>query len=169
MLLIVACVCLGVLLNWGVRERNARTALFQRNADVEKSYVFVLAKRNDLATFLTDPRTKLFRLPGRNEAVGTSLTVAWQEETRTGVLVGQRMPTPPDDRTFALWRFGPSHDPTPCGAFGFNPGGTYYDFRAADGEGTNEAPSGTAGFVVSLEPRGAPLPNRPGHVVYETP
>src|SRR5438445_12504958 len=78
-LLILSCVALGFLLAWGVREHGERTRLTERNHEVEDAYVFVLAKRNDLATFLIDPRTHLYRLPGLSEASGRAVVVAWQE------------------------------------------------------------------------------------------
>ena len=162
-LLILACAGLGALLNWGIREHKARTQLAYSNLEIQKSYVFVLAKRNDLATFLTDEKTRLYRLPGRHEANGSSVTIAWQEHARTGILIGDRMPVAPDGQTFALWRLDTAHHPSPAGTFESSPAGTYYDFRVP-----TPTESGTAGFVVSLENQSERSPGKPGRVVYET-
>src|SRR5438874_13406229 len=97
LLLVIACVVLGALLNWGIRQRLERASLSLRNERLENAYVVVLAKRSDLASFLTDPRTRLYRLQGRGPALGQSATVAWQEETHSGVLIGDRI-TPPADQ-----------------------------------------------------------------------
>src|SRR5205814_1783170 len=91
-LLIVTCAALGALLAWGIREHGERARLSVRNHGVEDAYVAVPANRNDLADFLTDQRTRLYRLAGRNEANGHMITVAWQEQTSTGMLVGDRVP-----------------------------------------------------------------------------
>jgi hypothetical protein len=165
-LLILACVGLGALLNWAVREHQARSALAYANVEIRKSYTVVLAKRNDLASFLTDERTRLYRLTGHNEAAGRSVTVAWQEQTRTGILIGDNMPLAPDGQAFAMWRLGPVRQPTACGTFQSDPAGTYYDFRAPSVTASADTPA--AGFLVSLESDSELSPSAPGHVVYET-
>jgi hypothetical protein len=162
-LLIIACVCLGVLLNWATREHRARTALSSANTEIRQSYTVVLAKRNDLASFLTDPRTRLFRLTGRDEAVGRSVTIAWQEQTRSGILIGERMPVAADGERFAVWHVDSGRAATACGVFRSDPAGTYFDFRATGGA----ADAGTAGFLVSLEPDWERELKQPGRVVYE--
>ena len=165
-LLIIACVGLGVLLNWAAREHRARTALSNANVEIRQSYTFVLAKRNDLASFLTDPRTRLYRLTGRDEAAGRSVTVAWQEQTRSGILIGERVPPAPDGQSFAIWHLNSAQQATPGGTFRSDAAGTYYDFRAPGGSTSADA-AGTAGFLVSLENDGEHEPTQPGHVVYE--
>jgi hypothetical protein len=153
---------LGALLNWAIREHQARSALAYANVEIRKSYTVVLAKRNDLASFLTDERTRLYRLTGHNEAAGRSLTVAWQEQTRTGILIGDNMPLAAEGQAFVMWQLGPARQLIACGSFQSDPAGTYYDFRAP----TATAP--TAGFLVSLESDSELSPKTPEHVVYET-
>lgn len=162
-LLIIACVGLGVLLNWAAREHRARTALSNANVEIRQSYTVVLAKRNDLASFLTDPRTRLYRLTGRDEAAGRSVTVAWQEQTRSGILIGDRMPVAPDGQSFVMWHLNSARQATAGGTFRSDAAGTYYDFRVP----TGSADAGTAGFLVSLENDGEHELTKPGHVVYE--
>lgn len=162
-LLILVCGGLGALLNWGVREHQTRKALAADNLKVRKDYTFVLAKRNDLASFLTHEKTRLFRLGGRQEANGTSVTVAWQEETRTGILIGDRIPIAPEGQAFALWRLGPDRQPSAAGTFLSEPAGTYHDFRVPT------AQADTTGFLVTLEADSEHDPKAPGRTVYETP
>lgn len=160
MLLLVACVCLGALLNWGMRQRAERARLFERNIEVEQSYVTVLAKRNDLASFLTDPRTHLYRLTGVGRATARLATVAWQEATHSGVLIGDDVPLPADDHRYALWVVDSNDRATACGTFRPEAGVTYYDFRA---NGAGEA----KGFRVTDESDARPA--APGGVrVYES-
>ena len=160
LLLIIACAGVGALLAWGTRQRHERARLFERNLEIEKSYVVVLAQRSDLAGFLTNPKTHLFRLIGRGEAGGRVATVAWQEETRTGILIADEVAPPSDRLTYAMWHIDPHQQPTLCGGFKPDPTGTIFDFRCV-------APTeGTAGFQISIEPDlGAKMP---GRVVYET-
>ena len=161
MLLIISCVAVGALLNWGLRQRSERARLFERNIEVEQSYVTVLAKRNDLVSFLTDPRTQLYRLAGAARAGGRAVTVAWRADRGTGVLIGEEMPVPADGHTYALWHTDGARQATLCGAFRPEPGVTYYNFTAPAAAGKP-----TAGFRVSDE---ATLnPNSPGAVLYET-
>jgi hypothetical protein len=156
LLLIIACLSLGVLLAWGIRERGERARLSQRNGELNDAYVRVLAKRGDLASFLTDQKTRLYRLSGRGEASGRSITVAWQEETHSGVLIGDRMPLIDARARYALWHVDPSQGSTAAGTFRPEPAGTFYDFRLT-------APvQGTAGFRVSVETD--PSATRPGRV-----
>ena len=167
-LLILACVGLGALLNWAVREHHARTSLAQANVEISKSYTVVLANRNDLASFLTDERTKLYRLAGRDDAAGRSVTVAWQEQSRTGILIGDRMPVAPDGRVFAMWHLEADGRPTLCGTFLTEATGTFHNFRAPlAANATSDA--GTSGFRVTLEPETERNLRQPtGPVVYET-
>ncbi len=158
-LLIMACVGVGALLSWGIREHDARTRLSQRNIEVEKSYVVVLAKRSDLASFLTDQRTRFFHLDGKGGGNGQIATVAWQEETRTGLLVADKLAPLADNETYTMWHLGADHKPAPCGGFKPDPTGTIYDFRCVD-------PSqGTSGFLISIEPDNSA--KTPSHVIYE--
>jgi hypothetical protein len=160
-LLILTCAALGALLAWGIREHGERARLSARNHEVENSYVFVLAKRNTLASFLTDPRTHLYRLAGRNEAAGREVTVAWQAETSTGVLIGDRMPLPPDDAMYALWHVGTNGQVAPVGTFRPDAAGTFHDFRL------NDPPAdGTGGFRVTVETDRNP--RAPGQTIYES-
>jgi hypothetical protein len=159
-LLILSCVGVGALLAWGLREHGERTRLSERNIEVEKSYVVVLAKRSDLASFLTDQRTHLFHLSGQEEASGKAATVAWQEETHTGLLVADKLDPLPEHTTYIIWHLNKERKPDSCGEFKSDPTGTLYDFRCLD-------PSeGTGGFLISIEPdKAAKLPS---HIVYET-
>jgi Anti-sigma-K factor rskA len=159
-LLILACVGTGALWAWGLREHNERARLFERNLEVEKSYVVVLAKRSDLAGFLTDQRTHFFHLVGRSEANGQVATVAWQEESHTGFLVADKVAPLSDHEIYAMWHLDGDHKPALCGGFQPDPTGTIYDFQCPD-------PSqGTGGFLISIEPdRNAKAPSR---IVYET-
>jgi len=159
LLLIVACVVLGVLLAWGIREHGERTRLSARNHDVEDAYVFVLAKRSNLASFLTDPRTHLYRLAPSPAASG-SITIAWQEETHAGLLIGDRLTQPEDRQHYALWHVDDAGHLQHAVDFRPDPGGTYADFHLAD-------PSDrTAGFRISLETD--PSAPQPHEIVYET-
>jgi hypothetical protein len=156
----MACGALGALLAWGMREHGQRAILTARNHDVEDAYVAVLAKRGDLASFLTDPRTRLYRLAGRGLAAGRGVTIAWQDETQSGILIGERIPPPGDSRTYVVWHLDPKLDPVPCGGFHADAAGTFYEFRLP---GTGDA---TAGFLLSVEhDRTA---RRPGDIAYET-
>lgn len=176
-LLVIACVVLGAMLAWGLRERGERARLTVRNKQVEDAYVFVLAKRNDLASFLTDPRTRLYRLTGTGRARGGSATVAWQDETRRGLLIGERMPMPDDGGRYVVWRRGAADGAASkaLGAFRPDAGGTFYEFgsskRAATATAATDAASaevgGGGGSFVITEEKGA-SPDAPGEVVYET-
>lgn len=159
LLLIIACVVLGVLLAWGMREHGERARLSARNHDVEDAYVFVLAKRSNLATFLTDPRTRLYRLAPSHAASG-SITIAWQEETRAGLLIGDRLAQPQDRQHYAVWHVDATGKPQHAVDFRPEPGGTYAEFHLA-------TPSDkTAGFRISLE-TGASA-GKPNEFIYET-
>jgi hypothetical protein len=159
-LLIIACVGVGALLAWGIKEHSERTRLSQRNLEVEKSYVIVLAKRSDLASFLTDRRTKLFHLNGLGEDRGKFATVAWQEETRTGILIADKVAPLPEHEIYAMWHVAADRKPALCGGFQPDPTGTIYDFRCID-------PSqGTSGFLISIEPDANA--KKPSQIVYET-
>jgi hypothetical protein len=164
-LLLVACIVLGALSSWLLRERNARALLSMRNDELEKAYTVVLARRSDLASFLTDGRTRLFTLAGRDEAAGRSVTVAWQEQTHSGWLIGDRIPVPADDERYVLWRVGRNgggDKATEASSFRPDAAGTIDEFKImgepADGD--------TAGFRLSVE-REREV-KRPGRVVYET-
>jgi hypothetical protein len=173
-LLVIACVVLGAMLAWGLRERGERTRLTARNREVEDAYVFVLAKRNDLAGFLTDPRTRLYRLTGAGRARGGSATIAWQDETRRGMLIGDRMPAPDDGETYVVWRTGDGDRAAAVlGAFRPDAGGTFYEFGAGRRSGattmttsTKAAGAGGGAFVITEETTATPV--APGEVVYET-
>jgi hypothetical protein len=160
-LLVIACVVVGVFLAWGVHERGERTRLTIRNKQVEDAYVFAVAKRNDLAGFLTDPRTRLYRLVGKGRGDG-AVTIAWQAETGRGLLIGDRMPLPGDRERYAVWRLeGPEAVAALLGAFRPEAGGTFYEFsRRGEGSG------GEGGFIVTRETELKPAV--PGEVVYET-
>jgi hypothetical protein len=166
-LLFIACVVLGALLNWGLKQRSERARLFERNIEVEQSYVTVLAKRNDLASFLTDPRTRLYRLGGGAQAGGKSVTVAWQQATGTGVLIGDDVPLPSDRHVYALWQLDGGARATLCGTFRPEPGVTFYDFHSPAEAGAGSEPGG---FRVTDETDGRPQAPRPGGggAVYET-
>ena len=164
-LLVITCAALGALLAWGIREHGERARLSVRNHEVEDAYVAVLAKRNDLADFLTDQRTRLYRLNGHNEANGHSITVAWQEETHTGMLVGDRVPPLADHTSYVLWRLDPLRQALPCGDFHPDPAGTYLKFPTTPPERA-QAPAGASGFLVSVE--SDPRPSKPGKIVYQT-
>ena len=168
-LLVIACLLLGGVLAWGFKERGERARLSQRNRRVEDAYTFVLAKRNDLANFLTDPRTRMIRLEGRGAARGLTITVAWQEESRTGVLIGDSIPLPPDGSGYMVWIVpegagGPVRCESRLGGsalFGPEAGVTSFDFRVLDFAGKAE------GFLVTQEERkDAAAPG--GRVVYES-
>jgi hypothetical protein len=165
MLLAIACLLLGALLAWGMGQRGERARLSVRNVELANAYVAVLAKRDDLAGILTDPRTRLYTLQGRNAAAGLAVTVAWQEQTHTGVLVGDRMPLPPDDRAYTLWRVDAGQSkPTPAVTFRPDSARTIQEFHVTSSEG-----AGSGGFRVSVEkgpqPKGPPAP---ADVVYES-
>jgi hypothetical protein len=164
-LLIIACAALGVLLAWGIREHGERARLSVRNHEVEDAYVAVLAKRNDLADFLTDQRTRLYRLVGHNEANGHAITVAWQEQTNTGMLVGDRVPPLADHTSYVLWRLNALREALRCGDFHPDPAGTYLRFPTTPAERAPE-PANTSGFLVSVE--SDPSPSAPGRIVYQT-
>jgi hypothetical protein len=162
LLLIIACVILGVLLAWGLREHGERTRLSARNHDVEDAYVFVLAKRSDMATFLTDPRTRLYRLATHHTASAGSVTIAWQEETHSGFLIGDRLPQPADDQRYAIWHVDTAGKVQHAADFRPDPGGTYAQFHLAGPAATDA----TAGFRISLETD--PNARQPGDIVYES-
>jgi hypothetical protein len=143
-----------------MRQRAERVRLFERNIEVEQSYVTVLAKRNDLASFLTDPRTHLYRLTGVGVASGRSATVAWQQETHSGVLIGDEIPLPAEGRQYAMWVVDGNDRATACGTFRPGAGVTYYDFRANGGGGEAK------GFRVTEEADGRPAAPG-GAAVYE--
>lgn len=166
LLLIISCVVLGALLNWGMRQRAERARLFERNIEVEQSYVTVLAKRNDLASFLTDPRTRLYRLAGGGAAGGKSATVAWQEATGLGVLIGADVPLPSDRHVYALWQTDGGARATLCGTFRPEPGVTFYDFHSTGRVGAGTGAEG-GGFRVTDETEVRPQSPR-GGAVYET-
>jgi hypothetical protein len=167
MLLFIACGVLGALLNWGMRQRSERARLFARNIEVEQSYVTVLAKRNDLATFLIDPRTRLYRLTGGGPAGGKAVTVAWQEATGTGVLIGADVPLPSDQHVYALWQQDGEAPATMVGTFRPEPGMTFYDFHSPGRGGAGAAVErGAGGFRVTDETEVRPQAPR-GGVVYE--
>jgi hypothetical protein len=159
LLLIIACVVLGVLLAWGMREHGERARLSARNHDVEDAYVFVLAKRSNLATFLTDPRTRLYRLAVLHATSG-SVTIAWQEETHAGLLIGDRLAQPEDRQHYAVWHVDSAGKVQHAADFRPEPGGTYAEFHLA-------APSDkTAGFRISLETDASA--RQPSDIIYET-
>ena len=135
-----------------------------RNAALEQAYVVVLANRNDVVAFLTDPRTKLFPLAGRNEAAGRSVTVAWQEQTRSGFVIGERMPVPADDERYVLWHVArDGRTQTPGEILSPEPSGTVDAFTFPAPAAAGEA----AGFRVSVE-RG-PAGRAPARVLYDSP
>ena len=168
-MLAMACIALGGVLAWGFKERGERARLTERNRRVEDAYTFVLAKRNDLATFLTHPGTELVRLEGRGAARGLNLTIAWQEERRSGVLIADSMPLPPDGAGYVIWALPQgSGKPVRCdsrmaraGMFSPEAGVTSFEFRAPDFAGPVD------GFVVTEETSGNV--SSPGkRVVYES-
>lgn len=158
LLLVFACIGAGALFAWGRWEHGQRTRLAQVNRQVQDAYVFVLAKKSDVVSFLTDPRTRLFRLAGKGPASGLKAVVAWQEETRSGLLVADRMWLPPDGSHYVLWRT--TEDQTFRQMIDLRPqsGLTIREFTDR-GPATN-----TAGFVISIEHATVP---RPGQIVYE--
>jgi hypothetical protein len=160
LLLIIACIALGALLSWGIKEHGERARLSDRNYRVENAYVAVLAKRNDLASFLTDQRTRLYRLMGHWEASGRFVTVAWQPETRTGLLIGDRVPLLAEQETYAMWYIDPSQHAVACGVFQPEAAGTYYQFHVPESTGD------TPGFIVSVE--SDRYAQKPGRIMYET-
>jgi hypothetical protein len=160
LLLIIACVILGVLLAWGLREHGERNRLSARNHDVEDAYVFVLAKRSDLASFLTDPRTHLYRLTSRHGSAG-SITIAWQEENHNGLLIGDRIPQPADNQHYAIWHVDTAGKTQHAADFRPDPAGTYAEFHIAG------PASATAGFRISLEADSSAR-EPAGDIVYET-
>lgn len=162
-LLLLACVGLGALSSWVLRERSARAVLSMRNDELESAYVVVLAKRSELATFLTDGRTRLFTLAGRDEAAGRSVTVAWQEQTRSGWLIGDRIPVPADTERYVLWRVGrDGGQASEASSFRPDAAGTIDEFKVMGEPAGGE----TAGFRLSVE-RDREVKG-PGRVVYET-
>jgi hypothetical protein len=160
LLLILSCVLLGALLSWGIHERFERAVLSVRNEKLANAYTVVLAKRSDLAGFLTDHRTKLYRLKGRGKALGQSVTIAWQEETGRGLLLGEHVPAIADGQVYAVWHVDQKNHVVRGGTFREDPAGTFYDFRVI---GSSE---GTQGFRVSLESNSNV--DKPGEIVYET-
>lgn len=166
-LLFVACVVLGALLNWGLRQRSERARLFERNIEVEQSYVTVLAKRNDLASFLTDPRTRFYRLAGGAHAGGKAVTVAWQQATGMGVLIGEDVPLPSDGHVYALWQVDGDARATLSGTFRPEPGVTLYHFQS--GAAASAAGTDPGGFKVTDETDARPqAPKLGGAAAYET-
>ena len=166
-LLFIACVVLGALLNWGLRQRSERARLFERNIEVEQSYVTVLAKRNDLASFLTDPRTRFSRLAGGQQAAGKSATVAWQQATGTGVLIGEDVPLPSDGHVYALWQIDGDARATLSGTFRPEPGVTLYHFQSGALGASGAAGAEPGGFRVTDETNERPQAPK-GGAVYET-
>jgi hypothetical protein len=160
LLLILACLALGIVLAWGVHERSQRAALSARNEKLANAYVVVLAKRSDLVGFLTDPRTHLYHLAGQGPALGQSVTVAWQQSTGHGLLMGEHVPTLQAGRSYVLWQLDKSDHPTRCGAFQEDVTGTFYEFTL------RQSVQSTAGFRVTVEPNSDI--DKPGRIVYET-
>jgi hypothetical protein len=160
LLLILSCLVLGVVLAWGVHERTRRAVLSARNEKLANAYVIVLAKRSDLVSCLTDPRTQLYHLAGTGTARGQSATVAWQEATGRGVLMGEHVPTLEAGRSYVLWRLDKSGHATRCGAFHEDVTGTFYEFTL------NSFAEPTAGFQVTVESNSDI--DKPGRIVYET-
>ena len=160
LLLILSCLVLGVVLAWGVHERTQRAVVSVRNEKLANAYVIVLAKRSDLVSFLTDPRTHLYHLAGNGAALGQSATVAWQQATGRGVLMGEHVPALETGRAYVLWHLDKSGHPTRCGAFQEDVTGTFYEFAL------KQPTDSTAGFQVSVEPNSDV--DKPGRIVYET-
>lgn len=160
LLLVLACVVLGAVLSWGIHERTQRAVLSVRNEKLANAYTVVLAKRSDLASFLTDRRTHLYRLAGKGAALGQWATVAWQQETGRGVLMAERVPAVEEGRTYVLWQMDKGQKLRRCGAFQEEASGTFYDF---DLKGPVDS---TAGFRVSVEANSDV--DKPGKIVYET-
>lgn len=138
---------------WGIREHRERARLSARNHAVENAYTVVLARRNDIAAFLTDPRTQLHRLSGRGVASGRTLTIAWQEQTRSGLVVGERVPVSPEGMIYTLWCRGSGAGKVAlqAGTFRAEAGLTCQGFfvpAVADGDGVDR-------FEVTLAPAGA--------------
>jgi len=159
-LLVLAGLGAGALLAWGLREHSERPRLSQRNVKVEEAYVVVLAKRVDLAHFLTDGKTRLYHLQGRNQANGHTATVAWQEEKCTGILVADDVAPLPDHEVYAMWHLDAEKKPALCGSFTSDPTGTIYNFRC------NDPAQSTSGFLISIEP--SATAKKPSQIIYET-
>jgi hypothetical protein len=160
LLLILACLVLGVVLAWGVHERTQRAVLSARNEKLANAYVIVLAKRSDLVSFLTDPRTHLYHLAGNGAALGQSVTVAWQQATGRGVLMGEHVPALETGRAYVLWHLDKASRPTRCGAFQEDVTGTFYEFAL------KQPTDSTAGFQVSVEANSDV--DKPSRIVYDT-
>jgi hypothetical protein len=159
LLLILSCLVLGVVLAWGVHERTQRAVLSARNEKLANAYVIILAKRSDLVSFLTDPRTHLHHLAGAGAALGQSATVAWQQATGRGLLIGERVPPLDTGHVYVLWHLDKSSHPTRCGAFQQDVSGTCYQFTL------RQSVESTGGFQVSIEANSDV--DKPGRIVYE--
>ena len=161
-LLCIACITLGAVLAWGFKERGERARLTERNRKVEDAYTFVLAKRNDLANFLTDPATRMIRLEGRAAARGQALTIAWKDDKQTGVLIADSMPLPGDGAGYVIWVVPTAGQPLRCDSrmgaaalFSPEPGVTSFEFRALGLRAKAE------GFIVTEETRKDPTSPSP--------
>lgn len=157
-LLLLACVALGALLNWGIHERENRTDLSRRNEKLQNAYVVILANRGDVARFLTDPRTRLFHLTGHGNGAG-AVTIAWQQDKNAGLLIGDQMPALSARENYVIWSTDQAAHPTaPFGSFRPEPADTFYQFQPRN------PVQNLAGFVVSIETdRDA---KRPSQIVY---
>jgi hypothetical protein len=129
-LLILVCAGLGAIFAWGRKQHSERVRLSERNRAVEDAYVFVVARGNDLASFMADPRTRLFRLSGRGDLRTRQITIAWQEERRTGMVIWDQLPPPGDDECYSLW-MTPRDAQTPvfCGSFRPDSGVHFHRFQ----------------------------------------
>ena len=131
LLLVLACAGLGAMLSWGNAQRKAQALLRERNRGLEDAYSVVIAQRDDLAAFLTDPRTRLYHLTGRSAAAGHSAIMAWQSTRGTGFFMGDRMPLPADSKIYRIWQGSRgSRSATPADrAFRPEPGLTCVEFH----------------------------------------
>ena len=159
MLLALACIGLGVVLSWGLHQRRERVRLTQRNHLVETAFTDALGRRQDLAAFLIDPRTRLIRLPGRHEQSGKSLSIAWRDDARSGFLIAQDLLPAPEGFRYAVWAVS-GEQTRSAGRFDADPGTTIANLSAP------ELGRAAAGFKVSLESRSGPAPG--GNVVFES-
>ncbi len=101
--LMLACLGLGAALAWGLSLNRERARLSERTRGLEEAYTVVIAQRDDVAAFLTDPQTQLFTLSGRGAASGRSITLAWSSARQTGFVIGDRMPLPGDAQVYRIW------------------------------------------------------------------
>ena len=111
---------------------------------------------------------------GAARAGGKTITVAWQQATGQGVLIGEDVPLPSDKHVYALWQVEGDAPPALCGTFRPEPGVTLYPFHASAGAATasSASPSSGAGaepggFRVTDETDGSPRAPQ-GGAVYET-